>query len=422
MDEKTLPKSKLVPNRLNTLSKAEHFLTTVLPNLPTSRNNLLQAFERTKQVLAKLGDPQNTHKTVHVAGTSGKGTVCYQIDAMLRAHDQRSGLLVSPHVYDLRERIQIDGQLISERRFIETLNQLLPYIRSLSDQGNTPHYFETLLIMGFLSTKNIPLDYIIVETGLGGRYDASNTISTEKYTVLTQIGLDHTEHLGTTYEQIAAEKSGILQKSSWLSVLRQRESVNRIFEESIARNNAKPSWIDTTGDYVTDDLLIALDVVKNLAKRDGWQFNEELAKSAVANLFIPGRFEKRTFKNNLVILDAAHNPQKLSALATRLKKEELASLTVVLALSNHKDALHSLLAIKPVAKHLIVCEFFQDTPSIPRRAFAAQELRQVALQAGFEDVQAISSPQAALQVAAKSPAPILVTGSFYLLGEIDKAF
>jgi dihydrofolate synthase/folylpolyglutamate synthase len=137
-----------------------------------------------------------------VAGTSGKGTICYLIDDILRAHGKRTGLMVSPHVYDIRERIQIDGQVISEKSFAEVLRRVLEKV-----SGFSPSYFETLTLMGFLAFSETKLDYIVIETGMGGRLDATNVITgPKKICVLGQIGLDHTEALGNTLAKIATRK------------------------------------------------------------------------------------------------------------------------------------------------------------------------------------------------------------------------
>lgn len=418
-----MQQNSLLPRRINTLGKATHFLISILPGLPTEMYDAEQSFEYSQQFLAAFDNPQNAHKVIHVAGTSGKGTVCYQIDAILRAHDKRSGLMVSPHVYDIRERMQFDGQLISERMFLETLNKVLPHLAQLATQGKSPHYPALLQFMGFLASTRIRLDYLVVETGMGGRLDGSNTTTrADKYCVLTQIGLDHTDQLGTTYQKIAGEKVAIVQQDNWVSALRQRESVNTTFQETFTATNADVSWVESTGDYVTDDYLLALDCVQRVAQRDGWKFDEELAKRAVAHLYIPGRFEKRTYHSSLVVMDAAHNPQKLSALAGRLKREDIAPATVVLALGDHKDAVGSLRSLLPVAKRLILCEFFLDNPEIPRRPIPAQDLQVIAKEIGFTDIEVIRSPHSALQKASNYPEPVVVTGSFYLLGEIDKAF
>lgn len=373
-------------------------------------------------MLAAFNNPQNTHKTIHVAGTSGKGTICYFIDAILRAHGKRSALLVSPHVYDLRERIQINGQFIPEKVFLQHLNQLLPLLSSHQQTEGLPAYFTIMTMLGFIATADFPLDYVVVETGMGGRLDPTNVIQNEKYCVLGQIGLDHTEVLGTTFEQIAAEKAGIMQPGSGITALGQKQSVNEVFEQIAKKQTAKLSWVESSGDYEIDDYLLAVDAVRNVAARDGWHFNEELVRAAVDDLFIPGRYEQRNIHNRPVILDGAHNPQKLAALSSRILREEKAPCTVILALGDHKDFRGSLAELKKITSTLICTEFFTHEPRPPKRAIPAQKLADTAKELGFLNIKVVASPVEALHQAARNQETIVVTGSFYLLGEIDSAF
>jgi len=383
----------------------------------------LEKFQRSKRLLSMLGNPQNTHKTIHVAGTSGKGTVCYMIDAILRAHNKTTGLLVSPHVYDIRERVQINNQYAPEKSYIKECNEVIEKVIEMSRKNDAPNYYDTMLAIGFLITSKKNLDYIIVESGFGGRYDMSNTIEDpNKYCVITQIGLDHTRILGTTFEQIALEKSHIMKPGVWATILKQKESVNQVLENTGKLYKAKISWVNPYGNYEIDDLLIALDTTKNIAYRDGWVFDEEIAKEAATKVYIPGRFEKRNKNNQLVILDGAHNYQKLTALSDRLERESLAPANIIVAFSEHNEYKKSLEPLKPVCKKLIICEFFLERTAIKRRAISSDLIKQAAIEIGFNDIEIIKQPIQALEEALKYPETVVVTGSFYLLGEIDSVF
>ncbi len=417
--------SDIPAHLINTLQKAQTFLTKDLPALPGAhhKTDRESRYLQNQKLFEMLGNPQNTHKVIHVAGTSGKGTVSYLVDAMLRAHDKQTGLLVSPHVYDIRERIQLNGQFISERQFIETLNQLLPFIQKLNTTQQTPHYFETLLLLGFMASSTRSLDYLVVEAGVGGRYSPTNLVNRDDtYGVITQIGLDHTDRLGTTYEQITTEKSGIIKPNMWLTALRQRSGVNDIIAKTAQAEQADLSWVESSKDYETDDLLLALDCVRRLAERDGWSFDEELAKQAAHKLYIPGRYEKRSFLDHSVVLDGAHNPQKLTALSSRLGRDKIAPCTFVLAIGTHKDYVNSLLALKHVAQRIICCEFFLHEPEVPGRPVSARVLGETARKLGFSQVEIIPEPVLAFRFGLQFPEPVVVAGSFYLLGEVDKVF
>lgn len=419
-----MEKSTIKNIRLNTIEKLTRYLTEELPRL--SRETAFdgpKVFSRSQQLLERLGNPQNFNKSVHVAGTSGKGTVCYMIDAILRAHNKRTALLVSPHVYDMRERAQINHQYTPERLFIEAANEVLREVHKMASEENAPSYYETMAAIAFTISTKRRVNYMIVEAGVGGRYDTSNTMKTDqKYCVITQIGLDHTHILGTTYEQIAHEKGAILYPGAQATILSQKKSVNQVFENIAATLSASISWVEPQGKYEFDDLLIALNATREIAGRDGWLFDEEAARNAVKRLYIPGRFEKRTLQDRLVILDGAHNPQKLAALADRLNRESNSPATILFSMNLRGDIRSSLTALKPVCDELVICEFFYDQPRIRKRSAKASDVATIAHELGFEKVTVEPSPQNAMRYALNAERPIVVCGSFYLLGVIDKMF
>lgn len=379
-------------------------------------------FAISQQFLGKLGDPQNAHPTIHVAGTSGKGTVSYMLDAILRAHDKRTALLVSPHVYDIRERIQMNGQFMPEKHFIGLVNEVLEHLHSEAPQKMLG-YTQLMSILGFMAASRARLDYVVAEAGIGGQYDTTNTITRpDKFSVLTQIGIDHTQQLGLTYEQIASAKAAIVLPQTRVIALGQKQSVNTVFEHIFAQKQATVSWVDSTENYLINDTLLALAAAEHIAQRDGWEFNEEKARLATNDVYIPGRFEKRTFKEKLVILDGAHNPQKIRALSWRLGNEDYSPCTIVLALSDKKDAVGIIKTLKTVAQRIICTEFFVDQPDIPVQAASAEALANIARSLGIPEVEAIKRPLDALRCASQYPETIVATGSFYLLGDIDTIF
>lgn len=366
-----------------------------------------------------FGNPQNYHPTIHVAGTSGKGTICYLVDAILRTHSKRTGMTQSPHVYDIRERIQVNGQLISERQFLRALNKVLTVTHQ---NGIQVSYFETLTAMGYITLGQAPLDYVVIETGFGGRLDATNVVSNpKKVCVLGQIGLDHTEALGDTVAKIAAEKAGIVQPHNLVIALRQAPEVNAVFESRCQEQNATLLWVEPGAEYQETNNKIALAVCRTLAERDHWQFDPALATAVLEQVFIPGRFEKRRYRDHLVILDGAHNPQKLTALAKRVTREQKNPATFIMAIGERKDITGCIRALQPVAKRILTTEYFTDQQDIPKRPTPANEVVQLCKELGI-DAQAALPPQRALQIAAEYPEPIIATGSFYLLTELDTAF
>lgn len=405
--------------RFSNYQKAVHYLIHDIPK--TSRNVFddAKAIEKNISLMETLGNPQNKHSAVHVAGTSGKGTVCYLVDALLRAHSKTTGLTQSPHVYDIRERIQINGQLISEKKFISSLNAVLA-AETKEDLGIS--YFEIITAMGFWLLAKEPIDYAIYETGMGGRLDASNVINREdKLCVLTKIGFDHTEALGKTLAKIASEKAGIIQARNHVVALRQEAEVTAAFETKCQAVGASIEWVEPGEDYQKTNDALAIRTCELLAKRDGWQFDHTLAEAVLAQVFIPGRFEKRHLKDHLVILDGAHNPQKLSALANRVIREEKNPSTVIFAAGERKDIEACIQELMPIAKRIIATEYFTNEKDIPIRPIATNVVAEICKKYSIETLEH-KSPAEALHIATTFTEPILITGSFYLLSEVDGLF
>lgn len=167
--------------------------------------------EHTRKLLASLGNPQDQFRVIHVAGTNGKGSTCAYLASMFKAGGVSCGFFTSPHLVDIRERFQIDGQMASREDFTEVFNQVKEKIDEMVASGEGhPSYFETLFVMGMLYFQKKHVDFCVLETGLGGRLDATNSVKAPLATIITSISLDHTEILGDTIEEIAGEKAGII--------------------------------------------------------------------------------------------------------------------------------------------------------------------------------------------------------------------
>lgn len=167
--------------------------------------------KHTKSVLAYLGNPQNEFRVIHVAGTNGKGSTCAYLASMFKAGGVSCGFFTSPHLVTIRERFQIDGEMIGEEEFVEIFTQVKAVIDRFVENGEGhPSYFETLFVMGMLYFQKKKVDYCILETGLGGRLDATNSVECPLASIITSISLDHTEWLGDTVTKIAGEKAGII--------------------------------------------------------------------------------------------------------------------------------------------------------------------------------------------------------------------
>ena len=167
--------------------------------------------EHTRELLSRLGNPQEGIKIIHVAGTNGKGSVCAYLNAMLLAGGKKTGLFTSPHLVRINERFQINGEDVSDEQFLDAFLKVEKAAKEYEAEGEGhPSYFETLFLMGMLIFKEAGVEYLVMETGLGGRLDETNVVEKPLACIITSISRDHTEYLGDTLEAIAGEKAGII--------------------------------------------------------------------------------------------------------------------------------------------------------------------------------------------------------------------
>ncbi len=167
--------------------------------------------EHTRELLSRLGNPQEGIKIIHVAGTNGKGSVCAYLNAMLLSGGKKTGLFTSPHLVRINERFQINGEDVSDEQFLDAFRKVEKAAKEYEAEGEGhPSYFETLFLMGMLIFKEAGVEYLVMETGLGGRLDATNVVEKPLACIITSISRDHTEYLGDTLEAIAGEKAGII--------------------------------------------------------------------------------------------------------------------------------------------------------------------------------------------------------------------
>ncbi len=184
--------------------------------------------EDTKAYLRKLGNPDENMKIIHVAGTNGKGSVCAYLRYILEEAGYTTAVFTSPHLVDIRERFLIKGQMVEKQAFMEAF---LRIYNSLDSDGYHPTFFEYLFFMAVLLFEKASVDYCILETGLGGRLDATNSVSRKELSIITRIGLDHMEYLGDTLEQIAGEKAGIIREGVPVVFVDTKETVTKVFRD-----------------------------------------------------------------------------------------------------------------------------------------------------------------------------------------------
>lgn len=301
------------------------------------------SLDDTRRFLSYLGDPQKNKKIIHVAGTNGKGSVCRYVQALLSAEGKRTGMFTSPHLITIRERIQIEEEMLSKIRFLEVFLEVKSAVERMEADGLThPTYFEFLFGMAMKAFHEENVEYVILETGLGGRLDATNSILKPVVTVITSIGMDHTEILGETLEEIAAEKAGIIKKGVPLicdgtnpvtrDILKKtaenvgticREisenafEIRKITDQHIAfsttnRYDDTAEWIlRTTAVYQPLNAVLALETVQYLIDQPEASWKEVLAET-----IWKGRMEEI---RPGIILDGAHNMQAVRALVKSIQ-------------------------------------------------------------------------------------------------------
>lgn len=298
------------------------------------------SLEHTKAFLRKLGSPEKELKVIHVAGTNGKGSVCAYMQAILAAEGKKTGFFTSPHLVTINERIQIDRKPIADEMFYQIFCQVQKAAEKMEEEGaGHPSYFEFLYGMGMTAFAKAKVDYVILETGLGGRLDATNSVEYPEVTILTSISLDHTDILGDTIEKIAAEKAGIIKEQvpvfydgsneEAAEVVKRiaekkqapcREISNHAFEIlEVQRNNIAFSrrnaydkdiiWkVPLCGIYQVTNACLAITAAEYLLGESDVQ--AERWKMAVESVKWEGRMEQVAPH---IMVDGAHNPGAVAA-------------------------------------------------------------------------------------------------------------
>lgn len=309
---------------------------------PSRMTNATYDLSRITVLLEHLGNPQNALKVVHVTGTSGKTSTTYYARAILEAAGQKVGLTVSPHINTICERVQIGGGQISESDFVRYFNDFYTVV---ADFKPRPTYFELMTAFAYWVFKKEQVDYAVIEVGLGGRYDATNTVMRpDKVCVINSIGYDHTEILGDTLAAIAGEKAGIIQHGNVVFTVEQDDEVAAVIAAEVAKKEAKLTIVRPDIDasklapaFQQHNFQLALAAVRYLAERDNLKLPagvEEIAERVT----VPGRFELYKVGDKTVVLDGAHNPQKLEALLGVLREKSLQPAVVVAGISEAPEA------------------------------------------------------------------------------------
>ena len=410
---------------------------------------------RPRALFGALGDPQDRFRAVHVAGTAGKGSVSTFVASLLRAHGFRVGTHLSPHVYCLLERFQVDGRPASAELVDATLTRIRPAVEAVEQAGHgRPSFFEVTNAIAF-SLFADRVDYGVIETGLGGLLDSTNTISrVDKLAVITPIGLDHQDLLGATVPEIAAQKAGVLPSGGRAVVARQGSpEVEDVLGAEAVRRSCALRWVDLgppavqtwtgpggtelrlrgqpplslglTGRHQAGNAHLALRAVEALAARDGWSLDADAVWLGMRSATLPGRFERRLIAGRTAVLDGAHNPMKLAALVATLQEVHPGvRFPWVLAFKQDKDLDAALHVVAPAASVVVATEFCSAGGDHPAGASVPAEL--VAAAAADRGIATAveGNPVLAVRRAAEKAdeaVPVVVSGSFHLLAAVHGA-
>lgn len=391
-----------------------------------------------------LNNPQNNFKSIHIAGTNGKGSTSSMLASILQQHNYTVGLFTSPHITDFRERIRINGVMVSQDWVVEFVNTNLPLIEKLQ-----PSFFEITTAMVFTKFAESKVDIAVIEVGMGGLLDSTNIILPE-LCIITNIGMDHTQFLGNTLAEIAINKAGIIKPNVPVIISETHEATEAVFVQTANKQKAPIYFADAIYDaviktmpdhskqislvhkgkmeiskYVLDlqgnyqqknlkAVILACDVLQNL----GYALNQNSIATALqnvrANTGIAARFEIVSTKPYL-ILDVAHNTEGIKLVMQQINEMQFKNLHIVLGFVADKDVSNVLQLLPKNAT------YYFTQAQIPR-ALNFELLQEKATEAGLKG-SGYKNVNEALKVAKLNAIVddiILVCGSFFIIAEIEK--
>ncbi|MBR5233715.1 MAG: bifunctional folylpolyglutamate synthase/dihydrofolate synthase [Clostridia bacterium] len=348
---------------------------------------IMPGLERIKILLERLGSPEKDLHCIHVAGTNGKGTVCSFLASVLKEAGYKTGLYTSPYIVDFRERIRVNGEMISEKDLNEVTETVKAEIEKLRSENIIITEFEAVTAAAFLHYKNVGCDFVVLETGLGGRFDATNVIESPLASVIVSISLDHVNILGNTISEIAFEKCGIIkngcpvvtnsaQPSDALSVIKEQSelknsklyvsSINdiKVIDESIKGSEinyqGRNIFVPFPGKHQQENCITALTVI-DLLKEQGIVISENAISAGISKTRNPARCEV-VCENPLVILDGCHNEDSARALCSVMESHlKGKKITALMGMMADKDIDKVLSMMMPYFDKV-----YTVTPSNPR--------------------------------------------------------
>ncbi|MDF8265350.1 bifunctional folylpolyglutamate synthase/dihydrofolate synthase [Luteipulveratus flavus] len=348
------------------------------------------SLERVARCMELMGDPQRSFPLVHLTGTNGKTSTARIVERLLRETGLSTGRFTSPHLHDIRERISLNGKAIDRERFVSTYDEVLPFVEMVDAEfaqngGVRMTYFEVLVVLAYAVFADAPVDVAVVEVGLGGVWDATN-VADATVAVITPISIDHQRLLGSTVEEIATEKRGIVKEGTIAVVSRQEPEVDELIEERVeevgatlhledrafgvterepavggqqisVRGLAAPYddlFLPLFGEHQAHNAATAIAAVEAFIGGGEQPLVDDVLRAGLAGVTSPGRLEI-VRRSPTVLVDAAHNPGGVRALRDAINDSfTFTRLVGVIAVLQDKDAEAMLEALEPVLDHVVI--------------------------------------------------------------------
>ena len=419
----------------------DDFFLSYTPSLSSSlRENRI---ERMRLLLERIGNPERSFKTIHVAGSKGKGTVSTVLSYFLSCLGYKTGLFLSPHVYTVKERFTLSSSFFSDEEYLNALSLLKERIDNFEFEekfgDKRPTTFELYTAYSYLLFKETGCSWAVIETGLGGRMDATNTLDSEA-AVITEIEKEHTKILGDTLTLIAKEKSGIMRENKPTFIIEQEREVMDVFKEKSEELNSPlfsfvPPKTESDDDYSLRDMsymgttlrlksfsddIFLLDALYSiyilsslgLVKKGSFDLTDK-------SFHLPGRFEVRKIKNRTFILDGAHTVHSIQLLSKSLERIKCDNKILIFSTAVDKNWKEMASLIVPLHSSVIVTGTGKWKKSTPKEIY--KDIKEMFPD---KDIYLILDNVCVLEKAialTKDGDEITVTGSFYLLSEIDNA-
>ena len=400
----------------------------------------IPGLSRTQELLRRMGNPEKKLKFVHIAGTNGKGSTAAMTASILQKAGYRVGLYTSPYIYRFNERIQVNGNQISDEDVASVTEYVKQYAEAMEEK---PTEFELVTAIGFEYFARQNCDIVVLEVGMGGALDSTNVIDTPEVAVITNIGLDHTDYLGDTVEKIAETKAGIFKQNGRAVVYRGTSGVEAVYEKICAERNIslkkadfdtlllrarslegqifdcgsrKGLFLPLLGDHQLHNASVVLSIADSLVE-EGWKITEQNIYDGIRDVSWPGRFDIVS-KEPLFIIDGGHNPQCIDALVVNIRDyladKRIIALSGVLADKDYGEMYRPMLPY--------IQEFVCITPPNPRKLEAtelAEHLRRVGATA--TPCETIGDGVRLATQKAGKDGVVLCFGSLYTIGDIRNA-